>query len=573
VSRRVRRRILGILGAFVLVCTYIAVRGAAPVAALSTRRWDKFWQLLLLVPAVLVLSLAVSGWVRRDLAAYLSRATRRIGPVVLVLVGFCLLVLVAYGPLGHMPRSRDEAEYLFQGRILMSGNVTAPAPPCDDAFDLRGILVRDGRWFAAYDPGHPLVLGIADRLNLAWLVGPLLGGISLWLLYVLGRDVYGPGVARGAVALGIVSPFFVLLAASHSYHVSSLVLTAAFFVCAARRGRHPVWDCLAGCALGGLVLVRPLGLIILLPSLVVLEAHRWRVSRGPLLREWARILAGFLPLVFLYLAYNWRLTGHPLVSGRQILYPTSLFGFGVEAAHGPSYGSVGHTPLKGLMNVGLQLGTLSTGLLGWPLVSLVPALIALVLGPRRVWDWVFSLMVVSTAGVLFFSWYSAVEHGPRHYLDAWPGLILLSALGFVRMWNRVGSARPRRNAMVLTIGGLFVLSTLLYVPVRVHEALRPWLGVDPKVGRVVSEQVEAPALVFMEFPDAPADYYTSGFVHNDPFLRAPVIYARHRSIVEDRQCLTRFPGRQGYLLRYDPASRRVSLSPLATSKGSRSFGS
>ncbi len=554
--------VFGILGAVILVGAYAAVSGTAPLAVLSARRWDKFWQLLLLVPAVLALSAAVSGWVRTDLTSCFSRNVRGIAPAVLILLGFCLLILVAYGPLGHMPRSRDEAEYLFQGRILLSGGVTAPAPLCTNSFDLRGILVRGERWFAAYDPGHPFVLGLADLLRLGWLVGPVLGCVALWLLYLLGRDLYGFGVARGALALGIVSPFFVFLAASHSYHVTSSVLTTAFFVCTARRGRRPVWDCLAGCALGGLLLVRPLGLVILLPSLLVLEVVWWRARRRALLYEWARILAGFLPLVCLYLLYNWRLTGHPLVSGRQVLYPTSLFGFGVEAAHGPSYGTVGHTPFKGLLNVGLQLGTLSTGLFGWPLLSLVPAAVGLVGSGGRPWKWAFGLMVLSTAAVLFFSWYSAVEHGPRHYLDAWPGLMLLSALGFVAAGNRVGSCGARRNAMVLTVGGLFVMSFVLYVPVRVREALGPWLGVDPQLGRVVSERVEPPALVFMEFPQAPADYYASGFVHNDPFLRAPVIYARHRGIDQDRQCLTRFPHRKGYLLTYAPNPRRISLAPL-----------
>jgi hypothetical protein len=562
VNRRMWGPVFGILGAVILVGAYVAIRGAAPLTVLSVRRWDKLWQLLLLVPAVLALSRAVSGWIRRDLASSFSRAARGIRPVALILLGLCVLILVAHWPLAHMPRSRDEAEYLFQGRILLSGSVTAPAPACTDAFDLRGILVRGGRWFAAYDPGHPFVLGLADLLRLAWLVGPVLGGVALWLLYLLGRDLYGSGVARGALALGIVSPFFVFLAASHSYHVSSVVLTAAFFLCTARRGGRPVWDYLAGCALGGLVLVRPLGLIILLPSLVVLEAHGWRVRKRPLFGEWARILAGFLPLVGLYLLYNWRLTGHPFVSGRQVLYPTSLFGFGVEAAHGPSYGSVGHTPLKGLLNMTLQLGTLSTGLFGWPLLSLVPAAVGFLGSRRGVWKWAFGLMVASTAAVLFFSWYSAVEHGPRHYLDAWPGLMLLSALGFVTVWNRVGSSRTRRSAMVLTVGGLFVLSFLLYVPVRLREAMGPWLGVDPKLGRIVSKQVDTPALVFMEFPKAPADYYTSGFVHNDPFLRAPVIYARHRSPGEDRQCLTHFPARKGYLLTYTPNPCQISLTPL-----------
>jgi hypothetical protein len=140
--------------------------------------------------------------------------------------------------------------------------------------------------------------------------------------------------------------------------------------------------------------------------------------------------------------------------------------------------------------------------------------------------------------------------------------MLLSARGFSLVWRRMGPVTKRRNVLILMVVGLFVITWLLYVPVRVREARGPWLGVDPALGKFVAERVEPPAVVFMEFPEADADYYTSGFIHNDPLLRAPILYARHRGIPEDRQCLTHFPGRRGYLLIYSPAPRSISVTPL-----------
>jgi hypothetical protein len=307
-----------------------------------------------------------------------------------------------------------------------------------------------------------------------------------------------------------------------------------------------------------------LTLPLLLPALVILEITTIQKNRGRILVSWGRVLLTFLPLVILYLCYNKSVTGNPFVTGRQFFYPEALFGFGTQAAHRPTYGSLGHTPVKGVLNIVMQFGTLSTGLLGWPLISLVPALVGILLRDRDRWSWAFVLIPCTTACVLFFSWYSAIEHGPRHYLDSWPGIMILTAMGIAYLWNQLKNRAGTvgTNAMTLAIAGLFIVSFALYVPVRVKDILGPWLGVDPVVRKAVAEKIEPNAIVFMEFPEAPADYYCSGFVHNDPFLKAPIIFARHMSATEDSICRQHFSDRTAYYLRYDPAARAVSITPF-----------
>jgi len=510
----------------------------------------------------------LSGLLRHDLAQALTRTAGRLRPWVLVAFGLCMLLAVAAWPMQRIPGSRDEVQYLFQGRALASGRLSAPPPPCPEAFALRGMTIWNGRWITPYEPGHPLLLGLADRIGLAWVVGPMIGALSLWLLYHLARQLYGAGLAHLALAIGVLSPFFVFLVACHSYHGTSLVLSTFIFLAIAKAqgGGKAGWDWGAGAAAGALLFVRPLAVGILLLPIMVLELGDSK-RRGMPWARWGRILLSALPFITLWLLYNHAVTGHPLCTARQCVYPRSLFGFGDAAAHGPSYGSVGHSPLKGMLNLLLQSATLSTGLFGWPLISLVPAVVGFWIGRRSTWNWAFVLAAAVTGTILFFSWYSAVEHGPRHYLDSWPGLIILSALGIreaVRgLRRRFGISGS--NAAVTSVGALFMMSFVLYVPVRLGDLVTRGLGVDPKVHDVARLHVKPPAVVFMQCPEEPAEYFCSGFVHNDPLLDGPIIYARRISPEADRACLASFPGRKGYLLTYDPPSGAIEVTELPQS--------
>lgn len=556
------------------IALYVLLAERGVGSGLSARWSDKLLQLLCLVPATAALAILIGRHLRCDLAVLLGRGATGLRPWIVPL-GLVVLLAVAAVPLARLPGSRDEAQYLFQGRALAAGALTAPAPPCPEAFALRGMIVWRGRWITPYEPGHPLLLGLADRIGLAWVVGPVLGAVALGLTFLLAKELYGTNLATVAAGVGVLSPFFVFLAACHSYHVTSLALASLLLLALARAhaGRpSPRWDYAQGVAGGLLLLVRPLTVGILLPPLALVELHGWRHGRSPWKRG-VRMLAAALPFLALLVLYNHAVTGHPLRTARQCVYPRSLFGFGEGAAHGPSYGTVGHTPLKATKNLLLQVGTLSTGLFGWPLLSLVPAAVGFWRTRRTIWSWAFVSSLAVTAGILFFSWYSAVEHGPRHYLDSWPGLVILSAVG---MRDAVANLRRRyaaagSNTAIAAVLGLFLLSFVLYVPVRLHDLTARSLGVDPSVHELAKRKVELPALVFMECPVEPSDYYVSGFVHNDPFLSRPIIYARHTSTEADRACLARFPGRKGYILAYDPHAGPMRIFGLAPARSDRSM--
>ena len=90
-----------------------------------------------------------------------------------------------------------------------------------------------------------------------WLVNPLLGTLTLGLVWALGARLYNPRAGVMAATLVLVSPFFLFNAASYFSHTlcGALLLAAAWL--ASREDRRPAWVPFAvGALIGWAVLAR-----------------------------------------------------------------------------------------------------------------------------------------------------------------------------------------------------------------------------------------------------------------------------------------------------------------------------
>ncbi|MBN2608982.1 MAG: hypothetical protein JXA64_07700 [Candidatus Fermentibacteraceae bacterium] len=164
---------------------------------------DKIIQLLVLVPAVVCISWALSGRIMRNLAA---AALRRLDGwrtvpflVTLSLVLFLFTLWMAYFPLEGTAKGGDESATLFQARIFARGELAAPAPPVPDPevyFSSRHLVIHDGRWFGQYTPTHSLLLAPFVRVGLSPLLGPVEGVLSLIGIFLLVRIWKGERSAR-----------------------------------------------------------------------------------------------------------------------------------------------------------------------------------------------------------------------------------------------------------------------------------------------------------------------------------------------------------------------------------------
>ena len=137
------------------------------------------------------------------LAAWLD-ARRRILAWVALPGAVLTLVAVNHLALLGFPNSGDEYAYLYQASTLSAGRLWNPAPVLPESFALSYVIFDEGRAFGSFPLGWPLLLAVSMRLGVPpWLVNPLLGAMTLWLVARLGTQLYSSRIGiLGAAVVG-----------------------------------------------------------------------------------------------------------------------------------------------------------------------------------------------------------------------------------------------------------------------------------------------------------------------------------------------------------------------------------
>lgn len=396
-----------------------------------------------------------------------------------------------------MPHVQDSIAQLFQARIFAEGMLRAPAPALPEFFQYHHMILQDGRWWSQYPPGHPAVLLVGVLLGAPWLVDPLMGGLFVVALVLLGPELFGAGsagtiggggsggpaavaagsgarrrdpewhrrgvlVGRVAGVLALVSPFFLLMSAEFMSHPTALAGATwglYGYVRLVRTGSLGS-GLLAGAGFALALLSRPYSAVgVAVPVAVHAAATLVRVRRQPGARplrtpSWLAMLGAAGAGAVLLLVYNQVTNGAPLRFGYEVLYgPAHGLGFGKG-----SWGTV-HTFTRGLAQTWTQLSALSGRLFEWPGTSLWPLALGLLPGPRLALRWGLLLFPLMLLGVHVVYWYSDLCFGPRYVYEALAPLLLLSAFGLVRAgeWLAVrlpaGGARGGTRASFGHAGG------------------------------------------------------------------------------------------------------------------------
>ena len=171
-------------------------------------------------------------------------------------------------------------------------------------------------WFSKYPIGWPLVLAIPVRLGCPWLPGPLLASGILICVATVARTAHGPRTAFLAVAITLLSPYFLAQCVTWMSHaLAGLLVAAACLLCLEglrRRSLSPfaVMYLAIVCALH----VRPLTAAIVGAVLSVSALVCLRRERGLALRVLLVAAAAGIVGVGSMLAYNRAFTGSALLS-------------------------------------------------------------------------------------------------------------------------------------------------------------------------------------------------------------------------------------------------------------------
>jgi hypothetical protein len=486
---------------------------------------------------------------------------RRVGLIafLLSLSGVLAAYLVADRVFERVPHVEDEMAYVWQAEVLARGQLTAPTPPASQSMMVPFVVDYHGHRFAKYPLGWPIVLSFGVLLGIRSWINPILGGLAIWLTFRLGQKIIDPAAGLLAALLTLTSPFFLINSGSLDSHPWSLVLSLTFVLAwmdtfdlgrreeATPRKSIPHWltVSVAGLSLGLLMITRPLTAVgVALPFFVNGLVLLWRGSSAV---RWRVLLIGSLALLSgsLFLAWQFAVTGNWFTDPYTLWWNFDRIGFGPGIGLAPG----GHSLLLGLQNAKIMLLDASKDLFGWGSYSWLFLPFGLWAIRRKQATWLTLGVFVGLVGSYIFYWASVTRYGPRYYYESIYSLTLVSAAGILWLAGTL-KAKGWSRLRPFLIAGLTVFlmgyNLVTYLPARfnkiyglydIHRAqLTPFLTPQARE--------KTPALVIVHTRKSWTEY--AGLLElEDPWLTTPFIFAwSNYGSISDAVLAGLYPDRQ-----------------------------
>ncbi|MDZ4278760.1 MAG: hypothetical protein U1B78_06450 [Dehalococcoidia bacterium] len=521
-----------------------------------------------------------------------ERALRAAGAVVLesangivlmlAIAALALLWYINYFVGDAMPHVPDSVAYVFQSKIFASFRLTADEPPVPASFaffEPPFLHVVDGRWFSQYPFGHPLFLSVGTLFHAPWLVPPVLGAASVYLIQRVGTHVYGAAAGLLAAVLLFFSPFFQMTASNFmSHNTAVFVILFGLFLLVRPTKRRALSMFVSGVCLGLVLNIRPLVAVALIPPLGALMTYDlWRAGpdRARLFRHDVAFAAGAVLLLLAYFLYNNATTGEFTDSPQMLTFgdTSEWVGFGGR-----------HSLPGGLQNEQALLSVMLLVADGWPVfLGLTFAALPFLLGTRNKWDYFFATSALSLAAAIIFYRNAAIMHGPRFWYETMPFLMLLTARGALRLrdaasaagdwlarstgWARTETTATGTAGIVVfgLVAGLIAFSAygwmlgrrdawtgIAFVPEKI-SALEGFNFTDRRLLDAADDLDLENALVLVE--DCPHWWcYGSVLWTNSPELDGDVVWAERQGDENDIALLEYYEGRTLYVANYNTGS-------------------
>jgi len=445
----------------------------------------------------------------------------------------------------HVPHINDEIAYLFQAKIFNTKHLFVSSPCAKEFFNFTHVI-NNGKWYSQYPPGHPLLLLLGLWLGVPWIINPIFASLSIILFYLLGEEIYTQQIGVLAAFFGMLSIWFLVISSTMMSHTTCMFFISLFLLFFFRSLKNPsaVNGLITGLSLGMAFLIRPYSALwISLPFLIIIlikSAKNLRKSIKSLL-----VLGGVLVLfILIILIYNKQTNGHPLLMGYTVCHGESD-GIGFAKT---GYTQTPHTPYLGLVNTWKYLKELNKYLFGWPLSSFfafIPLFFFGYLNKKfRRKDLVLASGFFSLLFGHFFYWGTYILIGPRMIFESLPILLLLSARGLNKIFQvklKLNSkfAFKVRTTAIITLSIFTIYAFSYRLPNWIWPKNTEWYysgfankfaRVNPDIHKTLNEVCPKNSLVVFKFLYHPIEYfpagwYGSGFLNNDPYLKADVIYA------------------------------------------------
>lgn len=472
--------------------------------------------------------------------------------------------LVADRIFERMAHLEDEMAYVWQAQAIARGVLTVPSPLEPKSFLWPFVVDYNDQRFGKYPIAWPALLSLGERVGQRSLVNPLLAGLAIWLIYRLGKRIFGETVGLLAAGITLSSPFFLVNSGSLLSHPLGLVLSTGFALAWLSIFTPPAsprpWlgVITAGCSLGLLALTRPLtafavAVPFMLHGLVLFFKRDWLVRRQLLL-----LIGIVLGMGMLHFVWQYAVTGDPLMNPYTLWWPYDKIGFGPGHGHNPA----GHTLRQAWLNTKFSLKVGAFDLFGWPKISwlFLPfgLLIAIRQRATRLAALLLSGIFISLVVFYLAYWVGASLYGPRYYYEGLYSLAILSAAGIAWLagWPTLPDQHPIRFTgwqrwRPVAVSGLLTLlvgfNLVFYLPARM-QAMIGLYGVNRanlKPFLTETAQQLTPALIIVHPQEKWIEYGTLLELEN-PFLDTPFIFVYSRSERSNRLIASLFPDRAVY---------------------------
>jgi len=520
--------------------------------------------LLLLVPALLLFCRGLARTTSLSFVDTLKRQVQstdeRLFVAVAMLFVFCASLLLLIFLLGGVPHVQDSIVLMFQAKVFAMGEVGVPAPEHFEFFQYPFLTVENGLLHAKYLPAHSLILALSILLDAELLVQPILAALSLLLIYLLARELYGQLTAKATVLLVAVSPFFLYMHTSFFSHTSCLFFFSLFILSFVKmlKTKSTVFPLIAGLSLGLMFNTRPQTAYIMALALVPI-AVKEMLARRKRLFTLVLFVLGLIPAGALTMAYRYPFTGKLIGLPFDFSNPTDKLGF--HANVGDLYGSFGHTPLKAWYNFAKNFVEMNSNLFGFPMVSLFLFFIVLLAPKKDKWERAFVAVPIALVFFHIFYWVDGVCFGARYWFSCLPLLAIFTVRGIGRLGRVLARGEMGRRAAVLFVLMLVLVGLVDYHPRRATLHASSYWSVNTKVTDAVRERRIHNAVIFMETEDDPLSY-SAGYLHNSPTFDDDVLYALHLGRVQDRVLFDAYPERAFFICTYGTTSDREPLFEL-----------
>ena len=476
-----------------------------------------------------------------------------------------LLVAITWGfPLGAIPLMHDEWAYWTQAGQYAGLHWALASPPMPEFFEQLYVLVTPV-FAAKYWPGHALAIAPGFALGFPALMPLLLTGMTGGLVFALARRVANAPVAVLTFVLWVSTFGNLRFRATYFSELttSCLWLIAWWALLRWRDTKRWPWMALLAVATGWGAITRPATMFLFaIPIGIVVIVDCWRNAR------WNQLGVGvacgiavlaILPLWSARVTGSWRVT--PLAEYTRQYLPFDLPGYTVNVTPPERALPAEMERVRGfLRDIKTEQATAPVtstffsraGLLmrdafaGWRVPFVLAFAIGLLMGGIAAW------FTIATSLLLVVGYVTQAHTADWsiYYLETYPAIAFVAALGVRTVWRRTPAGRAGFAALPVWAAVVIAAATaagVAYDTISARDTLARIASHTRTFRTGVANLEKQPNIVFVRYAAPERRNMHLSLVANDGDLEHAASWIVHDRGADDVRLMNLAPGRTAYL--------------------------